>query len=100
MPSQYTKVIEDLKLIKELSSSVGRDGIPAADVTILKAIVFEVADIAGPLLDRIPVIFKHYTEHNIRHCANILDLMGRFIPSETLKQMNALELSIMILTAL
>lgn len=100
MPGQSAKVIEDLKLLKELTNSVGRDDISAADVTKLEAMVYEVADIAGPLLNRIPGIFKHYTEHNIEHCRNILDLMGRFIPSETLKQMNALELSILILTAL
>ena len=100
MPGQYAKQLEDLKLLKELAASADRDGIAATDVTKLEALVYEVADIAGPLLNRIPQIFKHYTEHDIGHCRNIIDLMGRFIPATTLQKMNALELSILILTAL
>ena len=100
MPGQYAKQLEDLKLLKELANSAGRDDISAADVTQLTAMVNEVANTAGPLLSRIPQIFKHYTEHDINHCRNIIDLMGRFIPADTLAQMNALELSLLILAAL
>lgn len=97
---QYARLISDLKLVKELRKSAGREDISAEDVEKLVALVYEVADTAGPLLERIPATFKQYTEHNILHCRNLLDLMARFIPRETLKELNALELSVLILSAL
>ncbi|MDQ3746796.1 MAG: HD domain-containing protein, partial [Acidobacteriota bacterium] len=96
----YARQIADLKLVKELKRSAGRDDILVEDVEKLVALVNDAADVAGPLLERIPVTFKQYTEHNIRHCRNLIDLMGRFIPRETLRQMNGLELSVLILSAL
>jgi hypothetical protein len=96
----HAKLISDLKLVKELKRSAGRDDIPEEDSAKLVALVNDAADVAGPLLERIPVTFKQYTEHNIRHCRNLIDLMGRFIPRETLKRMNGLELSVLILSAL
>jgi hypothetical protein len=97
---QHARLITDLKLVKELRRSAGREDIPAEDVEKLVALVNDVADVAGPLLERIPATFKQYTEHNILHCRNLLDLMGRFIPRETLRQLNALELTVLILSAL
>ena len=64
---QYARLISDLKLVKELRQSAGREDIPAEDVEKLVALVNEVADVAGPLLERIPQTFKQYTEHNILH---------------------------------
>jgi Histidine kinase-, DNA gyrase B-, and HSP90-like ATPase len=96
----YAKLIADLKLVKELKKSAGRDDIPAQEIEKLVALVNHVADVAGPLLERIPVTFKQYTEHNILHCKNLVYLMGRFIPCETLRQMNGLELSMLILSAM
>lgn len=96
----YAKLIADRRLVKELKGSAGRDDVPAEEVEKLVAVVNEAADVAGPLLERIPATFKQYTEHNILHCRNLIDLMGRFIPRETLGQMNALELSVLILSAL
>jgi molecular chaperone HtpG len=96
----HAKLISDLKLVKELKRSAGRDDIPEEEVEKLVAMVNDAADVAGPLLERIPATFKQYTEHNIRHCRNLIDLMGRFIPRDTLRRMNGLELSVLTLSAL
>ena len=96
----HAVLISNLKLVKELNKSARRDGISSEDVVKLAALVNDVADIAGPLLERIPATFKQYTEHNIRHCRNLIDLMGRFIPRKTLACLNGLELAVLILSAL
>ena len=64
----YARLIADLKLVKELKKSAGRDDVPAEEVEKLIALVNHAADVAGPLLERIPATFKQYTEHNILHC--------------------------------
>ncbi|HYO90737.1 MAG TPA: hypothetical protein VEQ40_03845, partial [Pyrinomonadaceae bacterium] len=96
----YAKLIADLKLVKLLKKSHGRDDIPGSDIDKLAAMVNDAADIAGPLLERIPQTFKQYTDHNIGHCHNLIDLMGRFIPRKTLDNLNGLELAMLILSAL
>jgi hypothetical protein len=96
----YADLIRDEKLLREVQRSTGRDDITQTDVDKLEALVWEVADACGLLFDRIPLTFRQYTEHNIRHCRNLIYLMGRFIPAETLERLNALELSILILSAL
>jgi Histidine kinase-, DNA gyrase B-, and HSP90-like ATPase len=96
----YSTQLAELKLVHELKESAGRADIPATEVEKLVALVNRVADIAGPLLELIPQTFKQYTDHNIRHSRNLISLMGRFIPSETLNQMNGLELSVLVLSAL
>lgn len=97
---QYADRIANLELVQQLKKSAGRDDIPATDITKLEAMVFEVADIVGPLLSRIPQTFKQYTEHDIGHCCNIIYLMGKFIPKSTLERLNGLELTMLILVAL
>jgi hypothetical protein len=96
----YAKLIAGLKVVKELRNSADRDDIPSTEVDKLVATVNTVADRTGPLLERIPQTFKQYTEHNFGHCRNLIDLMGRFIPRETLKKMNGLELAVLITSAL
>ncbi|HWW77582.1 MAG TPA: hypothetical protein VNZ44_19420, partial [Pyrinomonadaceae bacterium] len=98
--TDYAAQIADLKLYKELEGSAGRDGTTDADVTQLVAMVNEAAAVAGPLLELIPQTFKQYTSHNLGHCRNLIDLMGRFIPRETLGRMNGLELAVLLLSAL
>ena len=45
--------------------------------------VLDVADIAGPLLSRVPMTFKQYTEHDLGHSVNLIRLMGEFVPEGT-----------------
>lgn len=97
---QYADRIANLELVQQLKRSVGRDDIPATELTRLEAMVFDVADIAGPLLSRIPQTFRQYTEHDLGHCCNIIYLMGKFIPKNTLERLNGLELAILLLAAL
>jgi hypothetical protein len=86
--------------MKQLRKSADRDGITSTDVDELVSIVGKAADRAGPLLERIPVTFKQYTDHNLAHSRNLIDWMGRFIPVATRKKLNGLELALLMLTAL
>lgn len=96
----YAAQIADLKLFTELKNSAGRDGISETDVAQLVGMVNHAASVAGPLLALIPLTFRQYTNHDIDHCRNLIGLMGRFIPEETLKRLNGLELAVLILSAL
>lgn len=96
----YASQIANLKLVKELKKSAGREDITATEIEKLVGMVNSAADKAGPLLERIPQTFKQYTDHNIRHSRNLIDLMGRFIPPETLERLNGLELAMLVLAAL
>jgi hypothetical protein len=98
--TDYAAQIADLRLFTELKNSAGRDGISETDVTQLVGMVNHAAAVAGPLLALVPLTFRQYTNHDIDHCRNLIDLMGRFIPAETLKRLNGLELAVLILSAL
>lgn len=96
----YAAQIADLKLFNELKNSAGRDGMTQTDVTQLVGMVNHAAAVAGPLLALIPQTFRQYTDHDIGHCRNLIDLMGRFIPEETRRRLNGLELAVLLLSAL
>jgi hypothetical protein len=96
----YADQIAKLKLVKLLEKSGGRDDVSETDVKKLHASVLEAADIAGPLLERIPVTFKQYTEHNLGHSKNLIVLMGKLIPEKTQKTLNALEIAVLLLAAM
>ncbi|HEX2205850.1 MAG TPA: hypothetical protein VHG91_21225 [Longimicrobium sp.] len=83
-----------------LRGSAGRDDVSTSEVEQLVGMVLDVADRIGPLLDRIPLTFKQYTEHNIGHSRNLVYLMGKFIPQDTLRTLNGVELAILVLSAL
>jgi HD superfamily phosphodiesterase len=97
---QYAELIAELPLLQQLKASAGRDQIPETDVAQLYALVLRAADTSGPLLSRIPITFTQYTEHDIGHCRNLLDLCGRFIPQATLQTLNAVELTLLALSVL
>lgn len=88
-----------LKLYQELGRSAGRDDIDAAEVTQLQGLVVAVAEEVGPVLDQIGKTFHQYTGHDIRHSRNVADRMGRLIPPQTLRKMNAVELTFLLLSA-
>jgi hypothetical protein len=96
----YAAQIANLRLYTELKDSAGRDGLTDTDVAQLVGMVNHAAAVAGPLLALIPQTFRQYTDHDIGHCRNLIDLMGRFIPEETLGRLNGLELAVLILSAL
>ena len=51
------------------------------------------------LLTRIHDNFPEYTLHDTKHSIKIVELMEKIIPDKTLESLNALELSILILSA-
>jgi hypothetical protein len=98
--ADYAKHFEDLKLWKELGKSTGRDGLDAQDVTALQGLVIDVAELVGPVLQKISATFPQYTAHDILHSRNVADRMGRLIPKSTLAQLNGLEITLLLLAAL
>ena len=52
-----------------------------------------------PLLERIPENMPEFTLHNANHSVRVVELMGKIVPSETLKKLNIIELSILIYAA-
>ncbi|MBN1345674.1 MAG: ATP-binding protein [Phycisphaerae bacterium] len=97
---QYASQIRGLRLYKELKASEGRDDVDGEDVESLAGLICDVAKAVGPVLKRIPQTFPQYTEHDISHSRNVIDLMGQFIPQSTLEKLNALELAVLILGGL
>jgi hypothetical protein len=98
--SQYADRIADLSLFTELRASAGRCNVSESEVQQLAGMVLGAAERAGPLLKRIPLTFRQYTEHDVEHSRNVAALMGRFIPHATLRELNAVELAILLLAAL
>lgn len=98
--AHYADQIAHLPLLNTLRESAGRADVSPAEVELLAAMVSDTAETIGPLLARIPLTFRQYTEHDIRHSANLVRLMGRFIPAATLERLNAVEMAILALAAL
>ena len=96
---RYGEQISELPLYALLLGKAKKRG-QTADVGKLAGLVLEAADLAGPLLANIPVTFKQYTTHDIAHAANLIDLMGRFIPKKTQQAMSAVEVAVLMLSAL
>ena len=101
MAGEYAKRIGQLGLYKRLGKSWKEDSKFAKDdVGELTALIGNVADEVGPLLQRIPDTFQQYTEHGIEHSCNVINLMEKFIPEKTFGKLNPLELSLLMLSAL
>jgi molecular chaperone HtpG len=49
---------------------------------------------------QIPVTFRQYTVHDIRHCRNVIARIGDILPPETREKLNALEITFLLLSAL
>lgn len=65
----------------------------------LSPLVLKIVNHVTPLLARIPENMREYTLHDETHSLKIIRIMGRIIPSETLVQLNDLELTFLILSA-
>ncbi|MEA2600997.1 MAG: molecular chaperone HtpG [Acidobacteriota bacterium] len=98
--AEFADLISNLLLYQELDHTADRDSIGATDVARLKGLVNDVADTAGPAMAQIPVTFRQYTVHDIHHCRNVIDLMGKILPAETREKLNALEITCLLLSAL
>lgn len=98
--AEFADLISKLPLYLELDHAAGRDSIGATDVDLLKGLVNEVADFAGPAMAQIPVTFRQYTVHDIHHCGNVIARMGDILPAETRERLNALEIAFLLLSAL
>lgn len=88
------------QLFEELEQSAGRAGVSPAEVKELTGLVCTVADKVGTDLSIVSRTFGQYTRHDMTHCVNVINLMGRFIPKDTLSQLNALELTFLLLSGL
>lgn len=89
------KEIENVGIVKELEKRSEE----ASDVKILIGKVNEIVRDASVLLGRVSDTFVEYTLHEKTHSLNVLKIMDRIVPKETLEQMNELELAILILSA-
>ncbi|HII93942.1 MAG TPA: chaperone protein [Methanosarcina sp.] len=54
---------------------------------------------AAPLLERIPENMPEFTLHNANHSVHVIENIEKIIPCETLKQLNSIEISILIYAA-
>jgi len=75
----------------------GVDYVTQAEITSLKSIVLDVADMIGPHLDRIVLTFPQYTDHSLTHLLNVASHIHSFLPtsesSDDPPLLNALELT-------
>jgi hypothetical protein len=105
MPS-YRDLLEHSKLFQQFSILADREDISSGDAIKLQSLVGDVAEHAGPLLERIIHTFPQYTSHAILpHSLNIADLIYRILPKRTLSvgesiKLNALELAVLWLSIL
>ena len=66
---------------------------------LLSKILKKYYDEAVQYMGKVESIFKEYTLHDKTHILNVIDIMGRIIPHETLEKLNCLEVFFLILSA-
>ncbi len=66
---------------------------------ILSEILIKYYKEAGQYMERVKSLFEEYTLHDKTHILNVIDIMGRIIPKETLELLNCLEVFLLILSA-
>jgi hypothetical protein len=96
----YAKQIANLSLVKRIRKNASDEHVPEIDADLLHAMVLGTADSIGDALAQIPVTFRQYTKHDLLHARNLIFHMGKFIPANTLKILNPLELSVLVLAAM
>lgn len=69
------------------------------DITFLVMTVGNIVKDSDVLLSKVSESFPEYTLHDATHSVKVIELMDRIIPLETLRSLNCLELSILILSA-
>ncbi len=67
--------------------------------SLLSTKVYDIVGHVSPLLARIPENMPEYTLHDASHSMKVVKIMGEMIPAPTLKNLNSLELTLLILSA-
>ncbi|TSJ43932.1 hypothetical protein FO440_07050 [Mucilaginibacter corticis] len=65
----------------------------------LSSKVEAIVGVVSELLKRIPENMPEYTLHDSNHSAKIIEIIGKFLPDKTLKHLNSVEISLLILSA-
>lgn len=65
---------------------------------VLVSKILEIVTLVTPLLERIPENMPEYTLHDPNHSAKVVENMGKIIPSNTLSNLNPIELTLLILS--
>ncbi|WP_343522017.1 ATP-binding protein [Pedobacter sp.] len=82
-------------IYKTLLKREKKDGFDNQLSSKIEIIVDRVSD----LLHRIPENMEEYTLHDSNHSAKIIEIIGKFLPPKTLSALNAIELTLTILSA-
>lgn len=102
--AEFAERLTGLLLVRLLeeraSSATPQEGLPPSEVKKLIALVANTADAIGPQLARISSTFHQYTNHDFDHSCNLIRLMGQILPEEARKNLNALELTLLLLAAM
>ena len=100
----YRDAIERNKLFGQLDKLTEFEEVTKAEVTLLKGLVLDIADMVEPFMDRIGLTFKQYTKHDLQHLLNIAEHIHDFLPHQKKKrtaiQLNAVELTYLWLAIL
>lgn len=96
--TEYRDLVQQNALFSEYDKLADFEEISRSDIEVLKGLVLNVAEIAGPHLDRIRSTFVQYTEHDLRHVLNIAENIHKFLPKRATNEtrpvvLNALELT-------
>jgi molecular chaperone HtpG len=59
----------------------------------------KIVEYLSPLLARIPENMPEFTLHDSNHSAKVVEIMGDIIPAETMKNLNIIEVGLLILAA-
>src|SRR5689334_23069333 len=66
--------------------------------TELSSKVINIVSEVAPLLERVTENMPEFTLHDPNHSAKVVENMGKIIPDRTLKNLNSLELTLLILS--
>ena len=86
--------LKNLLLFKTLAEKM-----PNNDVISLISIIEQVVKQCDSILPRYSDTFTNFTLHNPFHSLKVVKRMGQIIPSETLNQLNIIEITILVLSA-
>ena len=78
--SIHREAVEQNRLFEEFDKLRDFERVSKSDIGLLKGMVLDVAEKAGPHLDLIKLTFHQYTQHDIQHLLNIADHIHSFLP--------------------
>jgi hypothetical protein len=102
--SIHQDLVENNDLFREFDKLAGYEHVSPAEISVLMAMVLEVAARIGPHLDRIQNTFQQYTSHDIQHLLNVASHIHSFLPKVAARGqvvgLNAVELAYLWLAIL